>query len=145
MFDDTNDIDLSLREGQIFNGRTFFRPFSSDLQKAKQSIVISSPKLYKVERNTFVEQLAELSHSGTEILILTSANNEQTEYLQARGLSVKTIPSLSLCTTIVDKSVVWYGAINSLGYASEEDNVIKVTDNNLASELIELLLESNSA
>lgn len=145
LFDETNDIDLSLREGQIFNGRTFFRPFSSDLQNAKHSIVISSPKLYKVEHNTFVGQLAELSHSGIEILILTSANNEQTEYLQIRGLSVKTIPSLSLCTTIVDKSVVWYGAINSLGYASEEDNVIKVTDNNLASELIELLLKSNSA
>jgi hypothetical protein len=39
---------------------------------------------------------------------------------------------------------VWYGAINTLGYVSEEDNVIKVTDNNLANELTNTLLQSIS-
>ena len=28
-------------------------------------------------------------------------------------------------TTITDKDIVWYGAVNALGYATEEDNVIK--------------------
>ena len=39
-----------------------------------------------------------------------------------------------MCTTIIDKDIVWYGAINTLGYATEEDNVIKVVDNKLANE-----------
>ena len=30
-----------------------------------------------------------------------------------------------MCTTIIDKDIVWYGAVNALGYATEEDNVIK--------------------
>jgi hypothetical protein len=34
------------------------------------------------------------------------------------------------------------GAINALGYATEEDNVIKVIDNKLANELLEILLTS---
>ena len=89
--------------------------------------------------------MRELSSQGIEILILTTTANEQTEYLQAKGLLVKIIPTLSLCTTIIDKSVVWYGAIHSLGYTSEEDNVIKVTDYNLANELTNALLSINSA
>lgn len=145
LFDDVNDIELSINEGQIFNGKTYFRPYKTDLGTAKHSIVLSSPKLYKVERNGLVEHLMNLSSQGIEVLILTQTADEQTEYLQRKGLSVKIIPTLSLCTTIIDKSVVWYGAINVLGYTSEEENVIKVTDNNLADELTNALLSSNSA
>ena len=145
LFDNVNDIELSINEGQIFNGKTYFRPYKTDLGTAKHSIVLSSPQLYKVERNGLVEHLMNLSSQGIEVLVLTHTANEQTEYLQRKGLSVKIIPTLSLCTTIIDKSVVWYGAINALGYTSEEENVIKVTDNNLADELTNALLSSNSA
>lgn len=47
-----------------------------------------------------------------------------------------------MCTTIIDNDIVWYGAINTLGYATEEDNVIKVVDNKLANELVEVLFTS---
>ena len=145
LFDNVNDIEFSINEGQIFNGKTYFRPYKTDLGTAKHSVVLSSPKLYKVERNGLVEHLMNLSSQGIEVLVLTQTANEQAEYLQRKGLSVKIIPTLSLCTTIIDKSVVWYGAINTLGYTSEEENVIKVTDNNLADELTNALLSCNSA
>lgn len=142
---DANDIAPSMNDGQIFNGHTFTRSYSSDLAIAKRSIVISSPKLYRVERNAMVNQLSELAHRGLEILILTTTSNEQTAYLMLQGLSVKIRQDLSLCTTIIDKNIVWYGAINVLGYASEEENMIKVTDNNLATDLIEELFDYDSA
>ena len=44
-----------------------------------------------------------------------------------------------MCTTIIDKDIVWYGAINTLGYAIEEDNVIKVVDNKLDTFLLILI------
>ncbi len=118
----------------------FLTNYTSDIANSKRSILISSPKLYKVERNVVVKLLCELLCRGHEVLILTSQSNEQTEYLLSRGLPVKIKPDLSICTTIIDKSIVWYGAINALGYMSEEDNAIKVTDNNLANDLIEVLL-----
>ena len=145
LFDNVNDIEFSKNEGQIFNGKTQLRPYKTDLGTAKHSIVLSSPQLYNVERNSLVEYLMNLSNEGIEVLVLTHTANEQTEYLQRKGLSVKITPTLSLCTTIIDKTIVWYGAINMLGYISEEDNVIKVTDNNLADELTNALLSSNSA
>ena len=125
---------------QIFNGRTFFRPYSSSIGDAKRSIVVSSPKLYRVERNVLVNQLSELVHIGIEVLIITTINTLETEYLLQRGLSVRILPEVKLCTTIIDKSIVWYGAINALGYATEEDNVIKVVDDKLADELMKTLL-----
>lgn len=139
LFDHINDIPSFVVENQIFNGSTFYRPYTSDLTKAKHSIVISSPKLYRTEQNSLVTLLKELAQQGIEILITTAAENEQTAFIQSKGLSVKVKPKLSLYTTIIDKEVVWYGSINTLGYASKDDNMIKVTDIYLANELIEMI------
>lgn len=139
LFDHINDMSSSIAENQIFNGSTFYRPYTSDLTKAKRSIVISSPKLYRTEQNPLVTLLKELAQQGIEILITTVAENEQTAFIQSKGLSVKVKPKLSLYTTIIDKEVVWYGSINTLGYASKDDNMIKVTDIHLANELIEMI------
>ena len=139
LFDHINDISSSIAENQIFNGSTFYRPYTSDLTKAKRSIVISSPKLYRTEQNPLVTLLKELTQQGIEILITTAAENEQTAFIQSKGLSVKVKPKLSLYTTIIDKEVVWYGSINTLGYASKDDNMIKVTDIHLANELIKMI------
>lgn len=141
LFDHINDITSSVVENQIFNGSTFYRPYTSDLIKAKRSIVISSPKLYRTEQNPLVTLLKEFAQQGIEILITTAAENEQTVFIQSKGLSVKVKPKLSLYTTIIDKEVVWYGSINTLGYASKDDNMIKVTDIYLANELIEMILK----
>ena len=142
LFDNVKDIGIPVSKEQIFNGRTFSRTYSSSIGDAKRSIVVSSPKLYRVERNVLVNQLRELAHNEIEVLIITSASNPETEYLLQRGLSVRILPEVKLCTTIIDKNIVWYGAINALGFATEEDNVIKVIDNKLANELLEVLLTS---
>lgn len=142
LFDNVKDIGIPVCKDQIFNGRTFFRPYFSSIGDAKRSIVVSSPKLYRVERSVLVNQLSELAHIGIEVLVIATASNPETEYLLQRGLSVRIMPEVKLCTTIIDKDIVWYGAVNALGYATEEDNVIKVVDNKLANELLEVLLTS---
>ena len=139
LFDNIKVIPSSVVENQIFNGSTFYRPYTSDLTKAKRPIVISSPILYRTEQNPLVTLLKELAQQGIEILITTAAENEQTAFIQSKGLSVKVKPKLSLYTTIIDKEVVWYGSINTLGYASKDDNMIKVTDIYLANELIKMI------
>lgn len=139
LFDNYEDIDLSHREGQIFNGVNFLRPFQHDLSDAHSSIIISSPKLYRVERNPLIATLCEKMHEGIRIKVLTASQSDQMQYLLSKGISVKVIPNLSVCTTIIDKSKVWYGGIHVLGYASEEDSVIKVTDPLLAEEFLEFL------
>lgn len=141
LFDDLEDIDFPTNEGQIFNGKTYYRVFTKDLAAAKHSIVISSPKLYALQRSNVVSMLKELSVSGLDIIILTRLDDEQSDYLISQGLSVRIDPSLSLCCTIIDKQQVWYGSVNALGYANEEDSVIKLSDSSLGNELINELFK----
>lgn len=142
LFDNTDDLQISSYEGQIFNGNTFRLAFMQNLKSSRQSIVISSPKLYHTERNTFVKMLREFHVSGVQVAILTSEESSQTNYLKSLGLYVKIVPKLSLSSCIIDKSTVWYGRVNILGYATEEDNIIKITDMKLANELLDVIYNS---
>lgn len=143
LFDNTDDLQISSYEGQIFNGNTFRLAFMQNLKNSRQSIVISSPKLYRTERNTFVKMLRGFHVSGVQVAILTSEESSQTNYLKSLGLYVKIVPKLSLSSCIIDRSTVWYGSINILGYVTEEDNIIKITDGKLANELLDVIYDSH--
>ena len=142
LFDDTENLHISSCEGQIFNGSTFRLAFMENLKSSRQSIIISSPKLYRTERNTFVKTLKEFHASGIQVAVLTSEENSQTDYLKSLGLYIKIVPKLSLSSCVIDKSTVWYGSVNILGYATEEDNIIKITDMRLANELLDVIYNS---
>ena len=141
LFDDTENLHTSSCEGQIFNGSTIRLAFMENLKSSRQSIVISSPRLYRTEGNTFVKTLRKFHASGIQVAILTSEENSQTDYLKSLGLYVKIVPKLSLSSCVIDKSTVWYG-INILGYVTEEDNIIKITDVRLANELLDVIYNS---
>lgn len=55
LFDATEDLHLSSCEGQIFNGNTFRYPIVQEMKSSNQSVVISSPRLYRVERNALIK------------------------------------------------------------------------------------------
>lgn len=141
LFNATEDLQLSSYEGQIFNGSTFRQPFTRELKDLKRSIVISSPRLYHIERNVLVKSLVALQTDGIEVAILTAAENEQIVYLKNQGLFINIVPKLSLCACIIDKSTVWYGSVNVLGYPTEEDSIIKIVDIKLASELLNVIYD----
>ena len=136
LFDEVMESEDNLDDGFIFNGITFRHPFISDLSKAKRSIIISSPRLYRIERSTLLNVLCDLMHNGIDVIVITSSESECSANLRLKGLTIKIIPSLSLCVSIIDKSIVWYGSINLLGYISENDNMIRVEDSHLADELM---------
>lgn len=144
LFDATEGLQSSPHEEQIFNGITFCHPFIKELKASRQSIVISSPKLYHMERNKFVNILKELQRDGIEVAILTLTENEQSDYLRRQGLFVKIVPELSLCSCVMDKSSVWYGSINILGYPTEEDNIIRIKDIRLAEEFLDVIYNNGN-
>ena len=115
-----------------------------ELKASRQSIVISSPKLYHMERNKFVNILKELQRDGIEVAILTLTENGQSDYLRRQGLFVKIVPELSLCSCVMDKSSVWYGSINILGYPTEEDNIIRIKDIRLAEEFLDVIYNNGN-
>ena len=120
LFEEICDLPAYYEDSQIFNGMTFFKSLIKDIATAKQSVVISSPRLYRVTNNKLVSLLKEQSANGVEVAIVTTMHDEQCDFLQSPGLHVTTKPNLKLCTIIIDKSLVWYGSVNALGFYSEK-------------------------
>lgn len=135
LFGEISNLPMTSEDGLIYNGMGFFRPLAKDIVNAKRSIVISSPRLYRVTSNKLVSLLKEQSANGIEVAIVTATNGEQFDFLASLGFHVTNRPGMKICTVIIDKSVVWYGSVNALGYNSEKDNIIKLKDEKLASEM----------
>ena len=139
LFEEICDLPAYYEDSQIFNGMTFFKSLIKDIATAKQSVVISSPRLYRVTNNKLVSLLKEQSANGVEVAIVTAMHDEQCDFLQSSGLHVTTKPNLKLCTIIIDKSLVWYGSVNALGFYSDKDNIIKLKDDRIVAEMLNVL------
>ena len=123
----------------IYDGQNFELPFISDLSKAKQSVVVSCPKVKIGRHSQIADRLADLMANGIEIVLYTKEENEDTISLQHKGISVIYKDHLSLHAAIIDKSTIWYGSVNILGYRSLEDNLIRFRNPEIASNLLDSL------
>ena len=123
----------------IYDGQNFELPFISDLSKAKQSVVVSCPKVKIGRHSQIADRLADLMANGIEIVLYTKEENEDTISLQHQGISVIYKDHLSLHAAIIDKSTIWYGSVNILGYRSHEDNLIRFRNPEIASNLLDSL------
>lgn len=123
----------------IYDGHSFESPFISDLAKAKQSLVISCPRMNIGSHSRIVERLTDLAANGIEIVLYTREDNDDTHRLQHQGISVIIKEHLSLHAAIIDKSIIWYGSVNILGFHSIEDNLIRFRNPEIANSLLESL------
>ena len=121
----------------IYDGLNFVSPFVSDLSQCKRSVVISCPKVRTGRQVPIAERLIDLAANGVEIVLYTREENDDTCRLQNQGISVITINQLSLHAAIIDKSTIWYGSVNILGYHSVEDNLIRFRNPEIATNLLE--------
>lgn len=123
----------------IYNGHNFEPPFISDLSKAKQSVVVSCPKVRLGRYSQVADRLIDLAANGIEVVLFTKDENDDTLRLHHQGISVICKEHLSLHAAIIDKSVIWYGSVNILGYHSSEYNLIRFRNPEIASHMFESL------
>ena len=126
----------------IYDGQNFEPPFIADLSKAKQSVVVSCPKIKIGRHSQIADRLADLMANGVEIVLYTKEENEDAIRLQHQGISVIYKDRLSLHAAIIDKSTIWYGSVNILGYRSLEDSLIRFRNPEIASNLLDSLQKS---
>lgn len=131
LFSDSQDI--------IFNGKNFLRSYLSDLSHACRSVVISSTKLWITRQTPMLDVLQELILQGVQVIVFVKYHSEKDELLKRIGAQIVVKENLSLHATIIDKSSIWYGSVNYLGYNTEEDNAIRLSEVAIAEEMLELL------
>ena len=121
----------------IYDGLNFVSPFVSDLSQCKRSVVISCPKVRIGKQTQIAERLIDMAANGIEVVFYTRDENDDTRRLLHQGISVITINHLSLHAAIIDKSTIWYGSVDILGYHSVEDNFIRFKNPEIATNLLE--------
>jgi len=126
----------------IYDGQNFESPFCTDLSKARQSVVVSCPKVKIGRHSQIADRLVDLMANGIEIVLYTKEENDDAIRLQHQGISVIYNDHLSLHAAIIDKSTIWYGSVNILGYRSLEDNLIRFRNTEIASNLLDSLQKS---
>ena len=70
---------------------------------------------------------------------LIKSNFEKEERLREIGISIKINDALAIDVAIIDKSLIWYGSVNYLGYNTDENNAIRIYDSALAENVLEVL------
>ena len=129
----------------IYDGQNFESPFITDLSKARQSVVVSCPKVKIGRHSQIADRLVDLMANGIEIVLYTKEEDDDAIRLQHQGISVIYKDHLSLHAAIIDKSTIWYGSVNILGYHSLEDNLIRFRNPEIASNLLDSLQKSTWA
>ncbi len=81
-------------------------------------------------------RLLDLVTQGIHVSIITREHNEHTVRLQTHGVQVVINENITLNCAIFDRSVVWYGNVQFLGYHSASDNVITLHNAELATTII---------
>lgn len=127
----------------IYDGLNFEAPFMSDLSHAKHSVVISCPKVKIGRHSQLAERLMDLAANGMNVVLYTKEENDYTLRLQHQGISVIVNTTLSICTAIIDKSTIWYGSVNILGFHSADDNLIRFKNTEIATCILEALLKGS--
>ena len=121
----------------IYDGLNFERPFISDLAQCKRSIVVSCPKIKTNHYSQIAERLIDLVSNGIEIVLYTKEENDDTAKCKLNGIHVIRNEHLTLHAAIIDKSLIWYGSVNILGFLSAEDNLIRFKNPEIATNLLE--------
>lgn len=124
----------------IYTGKNYQNPFFADLDKASKSVIISTKKLWFAKRAPILELLTELSVRGVEVIVFTRQLSDKDKNL-INGVQIYVRDELSLQAAVIDKSLVWYGSVNYLGYNAEDDNAMRIAESSIAEEIIEMLYE----
>lgn len=123
----------------IFNGHTYQGKFFNDLFQAKHSVVISATKLWFSKHSSVLDILKDLLARGVEVITVIKNNLEKEERLKGTGVSISINDLLVIDVAIIDKSLIWYGSVNYLGYNTDENNAIRIYDLALAENVLEVL------
>ena len=139
-------------ESAIYNESNYLEYIIKDIKGSEKNVLISSPSLYIKKMDNIKELLMEKFKTGTRITLCMKSLEEYadsyregishfTNDLQSQGIQVIQFSKNHYKFMIVDNSIVWYGGIDILGRSYGENSLIRIQNEELASELIAAITE----
>jgi len=138
---DTTSSNTDSSQRSIYSGDNYQSQFLSDLAHANHSVVITTTRMWLKGKSKVLLLLKEIMTRSVEVIVHVRSESDVSNALHNNGVKVVIKENLSIQATIIDKAVVWYGSVNYLGYNTEEEHAIKLSNPNLAAEIIDVLYQ----
>lgn len=145
-----NNISSEKQEaGSIFDMNNFEDVYKRDLLEANKEIIISSPGINLAKVNAFIKLIKQKQEDGVKITVITINPEEYpkdkieetmslVQTLKNNTVNVHLHTHMHEHFAIIDDKIVWYGSMNLLSRTKEDDNLMRVSSNEVAQELMEI-------
>ena len=129
-------------ENRIFSQDEYWDTFSADISNAQRDILITSPYLHIAQVKRFLKLLPKDVHltvvTGDESSFKPEAWEKMSnavKLLEDTGARVILQPKVYQRYAVIDKSTLWYGGINFLGFEKTAHGAMRLYSAELAKEL----------
>ncbi len=148
LYSDGKD-ELGREKNAIYDIDSYSDVFWHDMESAKRSVVISSPRLNGDKVTRLIKTMEKCQESGTKGTVVTwhpdaygfgksEARMALLERLRKAGFAIYYVEEACEHYAVIDQNVVWYGSMDLLAKPDMEDNLMRVCSDKIATELLEL-------
>jgi phosphatidylserine/phosphatidylglycerophosphate/cardiolipin synthase-like enzyme len=146
-----NEIDADKyrnRELNLFNEKTFYSTFISDMLNAEKEVIIYCPFISKYRQEYFSNTLKKLRRKNIPVFIFTRPLEEH-EYLlrseiscalkgyEEMGVDIFYLSgSIHEKVAIIDRNILWEGSLNILSQRSSREMMHRIQDEKHANEVM---------
>ena len=138
----TDRMDTPTATSAIFTGKDYADEFCRSINSAKHTVLIACPHRNLIRHIALVTHIRAAMARGVEVMVVLPAESVAAAELEQIGVTVKCVEQSAIRTTIVDRSVIWYGDVDVLGEGREQDTMICFRHLSLAAELTDAILKS---
>ena len=143
-------IEEKQQVNSIFDSRNYIEKFEQDIVESRKSIVISSPTLREDKVDRLLMVVKERQEKGVHVTVITvdsdqilfGNTNESFELIsRMRQVGIHVITKLDVEErfAVIDDELVWHGGINLLGETEVWDNLMRIKNEQVATELLEVV------
>ena len=136
------DKTVPAAENRIFSQEEYWDTFSVDIANAQRELLITSPYLHIAQVKRFLKLIPEETHvtvvTGNETSFKPEAwekVSNAVKLLEDAGAKVILQPKVYQRYAVIDKSTLWYGGINFLGFEKTAHGAMRLYSVELAKEL----------
>jgi hypothetical protein len=136
------DKTVPAAENRIFSQEEYWGTFSVDIANAQRELLITSPYLHIAQVKRFLKLIPEETHvtdvTGNETSFKPEAwekVSNAVKLLEDAGAKVILHPKVYQRYAVIDKSTLWYGGINFLGFEKAAHGAMRLYSAELAKEL----------
>ena len=135
----------------LFNEKTFYRAFTSDMLAAKREVVIYSPFVSKFRTDFLKPIIEKLREKNIDVFIFTRPLEEYDNIIRYQiECALKRYEELGVCifypgryihekVAVIDREILWQGSLNILSHRASQEIMTRTSCESSATQVLAYL------